>query len=124
MIIFPKYFVAKQIFLEKVYDRSVGFYFGYLLKVDLILAIISGPDLPIPLNGHSMISLGLGQAILGGYGNSTTQSKIYLITCSEHIFVISVLSKELSVPRGVFVAIPIPDSMSGCISASKLRYLS
>ena len=71
-----------------------------------------------------MVNLGFGQAILGGldyYG--LLQAKIYHITCSDHICVICALeNKELSVPRGSFVAIPIPDGMSGCISESKLGY--
>ena len=66
-----------------------------------------------------MVALGTGQVILGGFGNSSVQSKIYYIACSHQIFTISVLSKELSVPRSYFVAIPIQDSISGCISESK-----
>ena len=69
-----------------------------------------------------MVALGLGQAVLGGYGNSAYQKKIYLITCSEQICMISLLNQELSIPRGYFVAIPIPDSMSGCISNSEFGY--
>ena len=84
--------------------------------------MISGPDLPNSLYGHSMVPLGQGQAIIGGIGvdeNYAPQAKIYHLTCSHQSCMISLLSKELSVPRGNFVAIPIPDSMSGCISESK-----
>ena len=66
-----------------------------------------------------MVPFGTGQVILGGYGNGGLQSKIYYITCFRQIFTISLLSKELSVPRSRFVAIPIQDSISGCISESK-----
>ena len=69
-----------------------------------------------------MVTLGFGQAILGGEGNGDYQRKIYHMKCSDHVCIISVLTKELSVPRGGFVAIPIPDSMSGCISGSKCGY--
>ena len=70
-----------------------------------------------------MVALGLGQAVLGGWSDSGgPQKKIYLITCSEQNFIISMLSQELSIPRGYFVAIPIPDSISGCISNSKFGY--
>ena len=89
---------------------------------DLILAIFTGPDLPIGLSGHSMVALGLGQAILGGSSNGEFQKKIYHITCSEQICMISLLNQELSIPRYGFVAIPIPDSMSGCISNSEFGY--
>ena len=66
-----------------------------------------------------MVPFGTGQVILGGYGNGGVQSKIYYITSVHQIFTISVLSKELSVPRSYFVAIPIQDNLSGCISESK-----
>ena len=70
-----------------------------------------------------MVLLGLGQAILGGsVGNLafSYHSKIYYVTCSNQIFEIATLRKELSVPKANFVAIHIPDSISGCISESKL----
>ena len=35
----------------------------------LISVFIAGPDLPTWLQGHSMVTLGLGQAILGGSNN-------------------------------------------------------
>ena len=88
----------------------------------MIIFIIAGPDLPIALWCHSMVTLGFGQAILGGFRNEDIQRKIYQMTCSDHICMISVLSKELLVPREHFVAIPILDSMSGCISGSKCGY--
>ena len=70
-----------------------------------------------------MVALGLGQAVLGGeLTYVSNQKKIYLITCSEQICMISLLNQELSIPRGDFVAIPIPDSMSGCISNSEFGY--
>ena len=71
-----------------------------------------------------MVSLGLGQAILGGIDdNYVVQNRIYHITCSQHICMVSKMNKELSVPRAFFVAIPIPDSMSGCISQSKFGFI-
>ena len=66
-----------------------------------------------------MVSFGKGQIILGGIGNFSYHSKIYYMSCLHQIFTISVLSKELSVPRRSLVAIPIQDSISGCISESK-----
>ncbi len=69
-----------------------------------------------------MVALGLGQAVLGGEAISGYQKKIYHITCSEQICMISLLNQELSIPRSNFVAIPIPDSMSGCISDSEFGY--
>ena len=35
----------------------------------LISVFIAGPDLPTWLQGHSMVTLGLGQAVLGGSKN-------------------------------------------------------
>ena len=86
----------------------------------MIIFLIAGPDLPIALIGHSMVTLGYGQAILGGFGNGDYQKKIYHMRCSYQICMISVLIKELSVPKSRFVAIPIPDSP--CISESKCGY--
>ena len=87
------------------------------------LPFFAGPDLPFGLHGHSMVALGLGQAVLGGWSSSGGyQKKIYHITCSEQICMISLLNQELSIPRKDFVAIPIPDSMSGCTSNSEFGY--
>ena len=75
--------------------------------------------------GHSMVKLGQGQAILGGYsygGNNSSgdyQAKIYSMTCSNRNCIISLLTRELSAPKGYFVAIPIPDTISGCITGGK-----
>ena len=81
--------------------------------------LTSGPLLPIPLVGHSMVKLGKGQAILGGKSNGDYQAKIYSMTCSNRICVISLLDRKLSVPKRYFVAIPIPDTISGCITGGK-----
>ena len=85
-----------------------------------ILYYILGPNLPVPLDSHSMVPLIHGQAIIGGSSDGNeAQNKIYFLTCSNMICTISTLSQELSVPRYWFVAIPILDSMSGCISGGK-----
>ena len=66
-----------------------------------------------------MVRLGKGQAILGGQENGDYQAKIYSITCSNRNCIISLLDRELSVPKYGFVAIPIPDTISGCITGGK-----
>ena len=68
---------------------------------------------------HAMVQLGNGLAIIGGYGALNTQAKIHLLICMNRNFSISILSQELSVPRYWFLAIPIPDTMTGCISEGK-----
>ena len=91
------------------------------MDLSLFLLIFAGPDLPIELYSHSMVILGLGQAILGGQDdNGIYRNEIYHFTCYQQDFFISLLNQLLEVPRGSFVAIPIPDSISGCISDSKL----
>ena len=76
------------------------------------------------LFGHSMVPLGFGQAILGGLNvTSVYQSTIYHMKCSQHICEVLQLGKRLSIPRSHFVAIPIPDRLSECISESKSRNL-
>ena len=83
------------------------------------LSIITGPDLPLQLVSHSMVSLGEGQAILGGNSENLYNKRIFYISCSQLICDVSTLSQELLAQRGSFVAIPIPDSISGCISESE-----
>ena len=84
--------------------------------------MITGPDLPITLYEHSMVPLGLGQAILGGRNDyfPSDLTKIYTLTCSQRICLVSLFGNELSLHRYSFVAIPIPDDISGCISKSKI----
>ena len=80
-----------------------------------------GPDLPIELWMHSMVPLGLGQAILGGLdGSSNHQKKIYFMTSSNRNCIITTLTNELSHPIRDFVAIPISDLNAGCISEGKM----
>ena len=80
--------------------------------------LLPGPDLPIALDGHteSTVPLGNGQAILGGSSNHVSQKKIYLLNCFSRNCIISTLNQELSSERSLFVAIPIPDIISGCVT--------
>ena len=75
----------------------------------------------MPVMGHSMVRLGKGQVILGGFNFNRAdadryQTKIYSMDCSNRNCIISLLNRELSVPKNGFVAIPIPDTISGCIT--------
>ena len=84
--------------------------------------IYAGVDLPIGIRSHSMVILGLGQAIIGGRASDNDYRKeIYHYSCYHYNCTISLLNHSLEVPRAYFVAIPIPDSTSGCISHSKFR---
>ena len=106
-------------FLKKDAKRLNEF-FDYIFTVKIFFFQTSGPFLPLPLGGHSMVRLGKGQAILGGYNsNDGDQAKIYSMTCSNKNCIISLLDRELSVPKSGFVAIPIPDTISGCITGGK-----
>ena len=70
-----------------------------------------------------MVKLGKGQAIIGGRKtNGNSESKIYLITCSNRNCHFSLLDKELSVPRQGLVAIPIPDTISECITGGSYNF--
>ena len=93
----------------------------YILMVSISLQI-SGPLLPKPLEFHSMVRLGKGQAILGGWSNGDYQAKIYSVGCSDRNCIISLLNRELSVPQGDFMAISIPDTISGCITEGKQHF--
>ena len=78
----------------------------------------------MPLFGHSMVSLGDGLAIIGGRNGIIVQnpSAIHSLTCSNQNCIISLLNKELAVPRENIVAIPIPDIISRCITVGKHNY--
>ena len=87
--------------------------------------VISGPELPVSLTKHSMVSLGMGQAIIGGISNGEYQRKIYYLECSNADMInvqescnISPLG-ELSIARSAFVAIQISNSLTGCITNGK-----
>ena len=91
----------------------------------------SGPDLSIPLWGHSMVPLSNGQAILGGtffiYGIMDQREfnpNIYFLTCSNLECNIQTMTQTASFLATSFVAIPIPDDMSGCIFRGKLIELT
>ena len=66
-----------------------------------------------------MVQLGNGQAIIGGIGNGKVQEKIYRFSCMNRNCSIHQLDQVLSLPRYMFVAIPIPDTLSGCITGGK-----
>ena len=84
-----------------------------------------GPELPVTISRHSMIPLGNGQAIIGGIiANNEYNNKVYFLTCvnsnlTHSNLEVSVLNQTLSFPRRSFLAIPIPDTISGCISGGK-----
>jgi hypothetical protein len=66
-----------------------------------------------------MVQLGNGQAIIGGYGNEGFLDKIQLFRCMNRNCSIQQLDQELSMPLFQFVVIPIPDTLSGCITGGK-----
>ena len=73
------------------------------------------------LDSHAMVQLGNGLAIIGGYnGNGQNQDKIYLFSCKNRNCSIHLLDQMLSLSRYWFVAIPIPDTLSGCITGGKI----
>ena len=69
---------------------------------------------------HAMVQLGNALAIIGGYGDGDFQDKIHLFSCMNKNCSIHQLDQVLSLPRELFVAIPIPDTLSGCITGGKI----
>ena len=63
-----------------------------------------------------MVPFGNGQVIIGGCGNGEYQRKIYHITCANRQCTITKMDQEMFIPDSDFdfVAIPIPDDISGC----------
>ena len=82
------------------------------------------------LTHHSMVRLGKGQAIVGGWSNADTLAKIYFMTCSNRNCIISLLDRELSVPKRYFVILrnyflpPVmhPEIVSGMGIATKYAF--
>ena len=68
---------------------------------------------------HAMVQLGNALAIIGGYGDGDFQELIHLFSCMNKNCSIHQLDQVLSLPRLWFVAIPIPDTLSGCITGGK-----
>ena len=66
-----------------------------------------------------MVQLGNGQAMIGGSDGYDVYVKIHLLSCINRNCSITTLKQELSVPRYWFLAIPIPDTITGCISQGK-----
>ena len=67
---------------------------------------------------HAMVQLGNGQAIIGGFGDGY-QDKIHLFSCMNKNCSIHLLDQVLSLSKYMFIAIPIPDTLSGCITGGK-----
>ena len=95
-----------------------------------LLSLFIGPQLPTILSKHSMVPLGYGQALIGGFRGKSSfdsidpsandiQTKVIHLTCSNRNCTFSFLKEMLSMPRQNFVAIPIPDTISGCITGGK-----
>ena len=84
-----------------------------------MLYVFTGPKLPMRLTKHAMVQLGNGQAIIGGYGYGIFQDKIYHFSCKDRSCSIHHLDQVLSLPRERFAAIPISDTLSGCITGGK-----
>ncbi len=86
-----------------------------------LLCVFTGPKLPIHRESHAMVQLGNGQAIIGGWmeWNGISQDKIHLFSCTNRNCSIHQLDQVLSLPRAWFVAIPITDTLSGCITGGK-----
>ena len=78
--------------------------------------------MPIPLTDitHSTATLGKGQAIFGGHNNYISQNKIFVINCFSGECLISQLKQEISVPRCASMVIPVPDTISGCLTGGMI----
>ena len=68
---------------------------------------------------HAMVQLSNGQAMIGGGDSGIVQEKIHIFTFLKRNCSIHQLDQVLSFPSGMFVAIPIPDTLSGCITGGK-----
>ena len=113
-----KFNISNILWLDFFRISPYGFSYYQKCKVKLF----SGPKLPVRISRHSMIPLGNGQAIVGGAttsGPNEHNRKIYFLTVLNSTWKVSVLNQALSFPRRSFLAIPIPDTISGCISEGR-----
>ena len=77
-----------------------------------------------------MVPLAKGQVLIGGVYTSTATFEslhqindivtIHYLTVIKRNCIISILDRKISVPRAAFVAIPISDKVSGCITVGKI----
>ena len=74
----------------------------------------SGPRLPKPVMGHSVVEYGESLFLIGGQNVDEEFNSIYSINCEIRICSWSKLSQELSVGRASMIAAIIPDSMTNC----------
>ena len=109
--------------------NALGDALGDTFNVKKSKNVFPGPELPVTISRHNMIPLGNGQAIIGGTmapGANGYNSEIYFLNCvnsnlTHSNLEVSVLNQTLSFPRRSFLAIPIPDIISGCISGGKIN---
>ena len=83
--------------------------------------------MPTTLRGHSMVRLDKSLVILGGYDSlpdSSYGSCIYSMACSNRNCTISLLNRKLKAKKHEFVAIPIPEKISGCTTEGKIHFQS
>ena len=66
-----------------------------------------------------MVTLGLALVIIGGKSDNDYNKEIYNFECAREICKIIRYASELSISRGWFVAVPLPDIFSGCITEGK-----
>ena len=94
---------------------------GYLSSTELFSLVdnqwLSGPNLPLKLAAHSMVSLLTKVYVIGGLTPGSgplgvSQSKIYAMDQAMDQWM--VLEQKLSVARYYFTALTVPDSMVSC----------
>ena len=78
-----------------------------------------------------MVQLGYGQVLFRGVSDYDVQTgassnsfhsernRIFFLTCFSRTCSISMLDQQISLPRSSFVTIPLPDTISGCITGGK-----
>ena len=92
----------------------------FLHKFNIVfLTHCTGPNLPKKLYGHAVIGLENDLLVLGGNSGFWYEKAIHRLSCANADCIWTTMKQALKVRRQYFVAIPIPDSLSGCINESK-----
>ena len=79
----------------------------------------TGPPIPKSLMLHEIVKIGRDLVVLGGvYGGVVLgfdfSDSLFKLSCTNNKCQWETLPQKLSVPRGMFVSIPIPDNFIKC----------
>ena len=70
--------------------------------------------MPKTIEGHKMVSYNGNVYAIGGFSSDGSEKAIYRLSCPNQNCQWITIQQELKTARGVFVAMPIMDSLVDC----------